>query len=172
MYLTISQAAERLSVGYNTVRRAILSRELPALKIRGTYRIDAKVFEQYLESIQVGSKPYRKRAFLSLATPPLVPLSPGFTAGFTATRGKEQGETILYDVPKWSGGGSEGEISVFSEVSEITETSKRIEIGHLYRLKDDNFVVNDCRHLPSSTMRRQSLCILRPLVHSSHCSQV
>jgi len=57
MYLTISQAAERLSVGYNTVRRAILSRELPALKIRGTYRIDAKVFEQYLESIQVGSKP-------------------------------------------------------------------------------------------------------------------
>jgi len=57
MYLTISQAAERLSVGYNTVRRAILSRELPALKIRGTYRIDAKVFEQYLESSQVGSKP-------------------------------------------------------------------------------------------------------------------
>lgn len=60
MYLTISQAAERLSVGYNTVRRAILSRELPALKIRGTYRIDAKVFEQYLESIQVGSKPVNR----------------------------------------------------------------------------------------------------------------
>lgn len=56
MYLTISQAAERLSVGCNTVRRAILSRELPALKIRGTYRIDAKVFEHYLESNQVGAR--------------------------------------------------------------------------------------------------------------------
>lgn len=86
MYLTISQAAEQLSVGYNTVRRAILSRELPALKIRGTYRIDAKVFEHYLESNQVGARQVNRVSSAKAKTRGKMPVQAGGFEIFDAAK--------------------------------------------------------------------------------------
>ncbi len=61
-FLTINQAAERLSVAYGTIRNAIVAGRLVAYKIMGTYRIRPEDLDAFIESCRVehgrqGSRP-------------------------------------------------------------------------------------------------------------------
>jgi excisionase family DNA binding protein len=52
-YVSIQEAADRLSVAYNTVRNAILAGKLTAYKILGTYRIRVEDLEAFIEAGRV-----------------------------------------------------------------------------------------------------------------------
>jgi len=56
-FLTINQAAERLSVAYGTIRNAILAGRLAAYKIMGTYRIRHEDLDAYVGSCRVERGP-------------------------------------------------------------------------------------------------------------------
>jgi excisionase family DNA binding protein len=49
-FLSITQAAARLGVVYNTVRNAILAGDLVAFKFRGTYRIRSEDFDSVVQA--------------------------------------------------------------------------------------------------------------------------
>lgn len=55
-YMSIQQAAERLSVAYNTVRNAILAGKLTAYRVLGTYRIKVEDLDAFIEAGRVEKK--------------------------------------------------------------------------------------------------------------------
>ena len=68
--LTIRRAAERLSVAYGTIRKAIATEKLVAHKILGTYRIKPEDLDTFVENCRI--KPSR---------PNSQPPAPGAKAG-------------------------------------------------------------------------------------------
>jgi len=60
--LTVEQVAEHLGVGHQTVRNLIHDGQLPAVRIRGYYRVSEKAFADWIASGGAGSrKPCGKR---------------------------------------------------------------------------------------------------------------
>lgn len=66
-FLTIQQVAALLDLDYKTVYRMVLSGQLPAAKLGGSYRIRRTDFDEFFEQQKVvGRTP---RAFISAAEP-------------------------------------------------------------------------------------------------------
>ena len=54
-FFTIAQVAEKLQVSEKTVRRMLVSGELPGYKIGGQYRIKAAELESWIAEQAIGS---------------------------------------------------------------------------------------------------------------------
>lgn len=51
-YLTIQEVASLLNVHEETIRRYVRAKDLPAIKLRGVYRIRREDFERFLKNRQ------------------------------------------------------------------------------------------------------------------------
>ena len=69
-YMSINQAAERLSVSGGTVRNEIRAGRLPAYRFRGAYRIRPEDLAAYVEGCRVAEVPKASR-------PPALPSKAG-----------------------------------------------------------------------------------------------
>jgi excisionase family DNA binding protein len=67
-FLTITQAAERLNVAYNTIRNAVRAGKLTAYRILGTYRIDPDDLASFVAGCRVAAKGREARPPVPKAT--------------------------------------------------------------------------------------------------------